>query len=84
MTLAQKYILWAAGILFWIFGVSILLSYIAYGYMDLPTIGHMALVLFPPLVLAAILLVFFKRPRDLKAREEMVAHVRRAVAEERT
>ncbi|MBI2987486.1 MAG: hypothetical protein HYY45_12035 [Deltaproteobacteria bacterium] len=84
MTLAQKYTLWAAGILLWIFGLSILLSTIAYGYMDLPTIGHMALVLFPPLLLAAILLVFFKRPRDLKAREERAAHVGQAVTEGRT
>ena len=84
MTLAQKYVLWAAGILLWIFGVSILLSTIAYGYMDLPTVSHMALVLFPPLVLAAVLLVLFKRPRDLKARKESVAHVRQAVAEGRS
>ena len=74
MTLAQKYILWAAGILLWIFGLSILLSYIAYGYMDLPTVGHMALVLFPPLIVAAVLLFHFKRPEGFEAKER-VAHV---------
>ncbi len=81
MTLVQKYILWAAGILLWIFGLSILLSTIAFGYLDWPTIRHMALVLSPVLILAAIFLFVFKRPGDLKAKEERVAHVGHAVTE---
>lgn len=81
MTLAQKYILWAAGILLWIFGLSILLSTITYGYLDLPTAGHMTLVLFPILILAAVLLFLFKRPRDLKASKERVARVCQTVTE---
>ena len=74
MTFAQKYIVWAVGILLWIFGLSILLSSIAYGYLDLPTVRHMGLVLAPMLILAAVLLYVFKRTGDLKAKEEKVAH----------
>ena len=81
MTSAQKYILWAVGILLWIFGLSILLSTIAFGYLDLPTVRHMALVLSPPLVLAAVLLFLFKRPGRLKAQEERVAHIGQTVTE---
>lgn len=81
MTFAQKYVVWAVGILLWIFGLSILLSTIAYGYLDLPTVGHMALVLSPILILAAVLLYLFKRTGDLKAKDERVAHVGQAVTE---
>lgn len=81
MTHARKYIAWGAGILLWIFGLSILLSTIAFGYLDWPTVRHMALVLMPVLVLAVILLFFFKRPRDLTAKEKRVAHIGHAVTE---
>ena len=84
MTHARKYIAWGAGILLWIFGLSILLSTIAFGYLDWPTVRHMALVLMPGLVLAAIFLFVLKRPEDLKAGEQKVAHVGRALRERTT
>lgn len=84
MTRARKYIVWGAGILLWIFGLSIFLSYIAYGYLDLATVRHMALILMPVLVLAAIFLFVLKRPGDLKAGAEKVAHVGRALRERTT
>lgn len=84
MTYAQKYILWGAAILAWIFSLSILLSTVAYGYLDLPTVRHMALVLFPVLILAAVLLFLFKQPGDLKAKQERMAHIGQTVTEGRT
>jgi hypothetical protein len=81
MTDARKYIAWGAGILLWIFGLSILLSTIAYGYLDWPTIRHMALILMPVLVLTVILFFFFKRPGDLTAKEQRVAHIGHTVTE---
>ena len=74
MTFAQKYIVCAVGILLWVFGLSILLSTVAYGYLDLPTVRHIGLVLAPVLILAAVLLYHFKRTGELKAKEERVAH----------
>jgi len=81
MTHARKYIAWGAGILLWIFGLSILLSTIAFGYLDWPTVRHMALVLMPVLALAVILFFFFKRPRDLTEKEKRVARIGHAVTE---
>lgn len=64
MTAIQKYIVWAVGILVWIFVLSILLSYITFGYLDLPTIRYMALVLSPILFLAAVLLFRFRKGEE--------------------
>lgn len=75
----QKYIAWGAGIVLWIFGLSAFLSYLNFGYLDLPTVRHMGLVLAPVLILAAILLCLFKRTGDLKAKEERVAHIGQTV-----
>lgn len=70
MTTVQKYILWAAGILLWIFGLSILLSYVAFGYLDLLTVRHMALVFSPVLAVGAVLLYVFKQPSDSEQPQE--------------
>ncbi len=65
MTYAQKYIVWAAAILLWVFGLSVLLSYISFGYLDFDTVGHMAWIGLPPLVVAAVLFSLFRQPADL-------------------
>lgn len=71
MTYAQKYVVWAAAILLWIFGLSVLLSYISFGYLDLDTVGHMAWILSPLLVVAAILLNMFRQPVDFAGRKRV-------------
>ncbi|MBI2349873.1 MAG: hypothetical protein HYV00_00035 [Deltaproteobacteria bacterium] len=75
----QKYIAWGTGIVLWIFGLSIFLSYLNFGYLDLPTVKHMLRILSPLLIMAAVLLYLFKRPGDLKAKDERVAHVGQTV-----
>ncbi len=70
--MAQKYVVWAAAILLWIFGLSVLLSYLSFGYLDLDTIGHMAWILSPLLVMAVILLNVFKhQPADFAGRKRV-------------
>ncbi len=72
MTLAQKYIVWGVAILVWIFGLSVLLSYLSFGYLDFETVSHMAWVLSPLLVMAVILLSVFKRqPVDFAGRKRV-------------
>lgn len=71
MTYAQKYIVWAVGILLWIFGLSVLLSYISFGYLDFETVGHMAWIVSPLLVVAAVLLSHFRQPVDFAGRKRV-------------
>lgn len=80
MTLGQKYITWGTAILVWIFGLSIFLSYINFGSLDLPTVTHMARILTPLLFAAAALLYIFKRPARSE-RKERVGCVSQTVTE---
>jgi len=70
MTLAQKYIAWGTGILLWVFGLSILLSYFAFGYLDFNTIADMAWILFPILIVAVFLLYLFREPINSEQSQE--------------
>ncbi|OGP22898.1 MAG: hypothetical protein A2038_04960 [Deltaproteobacteria bacterium GWA2_57_13] len=79
MTLTQKYVAWGTGVILWVFGLSILLSYFEYGYMDWRTVTHMTLILVPLVLIAAIVFYLFKRAGDLKAKDERVAHVGQTV-----
>lgn len=79
MTTAQKYIAWGTGILLWVFGLSILLSYTAFGYLDLPTVRHMVWVLSLPLALAAVLLYVFRQRVDSEE-TRAVPHMKEAAA----
>ncbi len=69
--MVQKYVVWAAAILLWIFGLSVLLSYLSFGYLDLDTVTQMAWILSPLLVMAAILLNVFKQPADFVGRKRV-------------
>ncbi len=71
MTYAQKYIVWAAAILLWVFGLSVVLSYISFGYLDFDTVGHMAWIASPPLVVAAILFNHYREPADSRGRKRV-------------
>jgi hypothetical protein len=71
MTYAQKYIVWAIGILLWVFGLSVLLSYISFGYLDFETVGHMAGIVSPLLVVAAILFSHFRQSVDVAGRKRV-------------
>ncbi|TAJ98388.1 hypothetical protein EPO44_11690 [bacterium] len=82
MTNEQKYIAWGMGILLWVFGLSIFLSYLNFGYLDLPTVKHMLRILSPLLVVAAVLLYVFKR-QAVPVKKERAPYVRRNLAEER-
>ncbi len=69
MTTGRKYIAWGAGILTWVFGLDVLLAYLAFGYMDWATIAKMAMILVPLLTVAA---AFFhtkpvERPKGRRA-----------------
>lgn len=81
MTGEQKYIAWGTGILLWVFGLSILLSTSSFGYLDLPTVKHILRILFPVLVVAAVLLYLFKRQAGPEKKERAL-YVRRDLAEE--
>jgi len=80
MTLAQRYIAWGTGILLWIFGLSILLSYFAFGYLDFDIIAHMARILSPILVVAVFLLYLFREPINSEQPQE-APHVSRRMTE---
>lgn len=82
MTTEQKYIAWGTGILLWVFGLSILLSTLNFGYFDLPTVKHMLRVLSPLLVVAVVLLYVFKRQAGPEKKERAL-YIRRSLAEEK-
>jgi len=67
MTLAQKYALWGLGVILWVHGLSILLSYVAFGYLDRPVLIHMAWIISPIIGAAALLLYIFQRPAETEA-----------------
>jgi hypothetical protein len=81
MTSKQKYIAWGTGILLWVFGLSIFLSTLNFGYLDLPTVKHMLWILSPLLVVAAVLLYVFKRQAGPEKKEQAL-YVKRTLAEE--
>jgi len=81
MTSKQKYIAWGTGIVLWIFGLSIFLSALSFGYLDLPTVKHMLWILSPLLVIAVALLYVFKRQAGSEKRERAL-YVKRTLAEE--
>ncbi len=70
MTTARKYIAWGAGIVTWVFALNILLTYWAFGYIDWTIVAHMALILVPLLIVAAVCFYHFrpaKRPEEHRA-----------------
>lgn len=72
MTLAQKYIVWGTGILLWVFGLSIFLSYFAFGHLDFNTVARMAWILLPVLAVAVFLLYLYREPTGSVQPQEKV------------
>lgn len=81
MTSKQKYVAWGTGILLWVFGLSIFLSALNFGYLDLPTVKHMLWILLPLLVVAAVLLYVFKRQAGPEEKERAL-YVKGTLVEE--